>query len=76
MFEEFESLLDGFSINSVNVMLYKWGTGEIRNTGSEDTWVFLKGGMHRLALAGQQDTVGKTFGQCVLTNWFWGSTGR
>ena len=36
-FEEAESLLDEFSIISVNVMLYKWGTGEISNTGSEDT---------------------------------------
>ena len=37
MFEEVESLLDGFSITSVDVILYKWGTGEISNTGSEDT---------------------------------------
>ena len=36
-FEEVESLLDGFSITSVNVMLYNWGTGEISNTVSEDT---------------------------------------
>ena len=36
-FEEVQSLLDGFSITSVNVMLYKWGTGEISNTGSKDT---------------------------------------
>ena len=36
-FEEVESLLDGFSISSVNAMLYKWDTGEISNTGSEDT---------------------------------------
>ena len=36
-FEEVESLLDGFNITSVNVMLYHLGTGEISNTGSEDT---------------------------------------
>ena len=36
-FEDVGSLLDGFSIISINVMLYKWGTGEIRNIGSEDT---------------------------------------
>ena len=35
--EKVESLLDGFSITSVNVMLYQWGTGETNNTGSEDT---------------------------------------
>ena len=43
-------------------MLYKWGTVEISNTGSEDTWVFFKEGMHQLALAGEQVTVGKAFG--------------
>ena len=36
-FEEVESLLNGFSFTSVNVMLYKWGNGEISNTESEDT---------------------------------------
>ena len=36
-FEEVESLLDGFSITSVSVMLYQWGTGEISNTGTKDT---------------------------------------
>ena len=30
-------LFDGFKITSVNVMLYKWGAGEISNAGSEDT---------------------------------------
>ena len=56
------SLLDGFNITSVNVMLYNQGTAEISNTGSEDTWVFFKEGMHRLALAGKQVTVAKAFG--------------
>ena len=61
-FEEVESLLDGFSITSVNLMLYQWGIWEINNTGSEDILVFLKEGMDRLALAGQQVTVGKALG--------------
>ena len=74
-FEEVESLRDGFNIPSVNLMLYQWGIGEISNTGSEDIWVFLKGGMHWLALAGQQVTVGKALGWGTLTNWFWGSVG-
>ena len=37
------SLFDGFNISSVNVMLYKWGSGEISNTGSKDL-SFLEGG--------------------------------
>ena len=36
-FEEVESLLDGFSITSVNVMLYKWAAGESSYAGSEET---------------------------------------
>ena len=48
------SLLDGFSITGVNVMLCKGGTGEISNTTSEDTRVFSQDGMHQLTLVVQQ----------------------
>ena len=56
------SLLDGFSISRVDVMLYKGGTGEISNTGSDGTRVFSQDGIHQLTLVGQQVTVGKAFG--------------
>ena len=36
------SLLDGFSITSINVMFDEGGTGEVSNIGSEDTRFLLK----------------------------------
>ena len=54
------SLLDGFSISGVDVMLYKGGTGEITNT--DGSRVFSQDGIHQLTLVGQQVTVGKAFG--------------
>ena len=55
-------LFYGFSIASINILFDKGVTGKINNTGSGDILVFLKEGMHRLALAGQQVTVGKALG--------------
>ena len=69
------SLFDGLSIASINRTFNKGSTGEVSNTGSEDTRVFRKNGTHWLTLVGQQVTVGKAFREHVLTNWFWGSVG-
>ena len=55
------SLLDGFSISGVDVMLYKEGTVEISNSGFNDTRVFSQDGIHQLKLVGQQLAVGKAF---------------
>ena len=53
------SLLDGFSITSTDIMFDDGGTGEVSNTGSKDTRVFLKNVIQWLTLVGQKVTVGK-----------------
>ena len=55
------SLLDGFSISSVDVMLYKGGTVDISNSGFNGTRIFSQDGINQLTLVGQQLAVGKAF---------------
>ena len=44
------SLFDGFSVASINIVFNKGSTGEVSNTGSEDTRVFLKNVVQLLTL--------------------------
>ena len=56
------SLCDKFSIASINIVFNKGNTGEVSNTGSEDTRVFLKDVVQLLTLIGQEVTLNKVFG--------------
>ena len=56
------SLFDRFSVASVNIVFNKGSTGEVSNTGSKDTRVFLKDVVQPLALIGQEVTLNKAFG--------------
>ena len=56
------SVFDGFSVASINVVFNKGSTGEVSNTGSEDTRVFLKDVVQSLTLIGEEVTLNKAFG--------------
>ena len=53
------SLFDGFSVASIDIVFDEGGTGEVSNTGSKDTRVFLKNIIQWLTLVGQKVTLGK-----------------
>ena len=53
------SLFDGFSVVSIDIVFDEGGTGEVSNTGSKDTRVFLKNIIQWLTLVGQKVTLGK-----------------
>ena len=56
------SVFDGFSVASINIVFNKGSTGEVSNTGSEDTRVFLKDVVQSLTLIGEEVTLNKAFG--------------
>ena len=56
------SMFDGFSVASINIVFNKGSTGEVSNTGFEDTRVFLKDVVQSLTFIGEEVTLNKAFG--------------